>query len=125
MFAIDLFNKEFTILEGLFNRQFPDAVRDRYYRVISAELDDEQFRAACLNVFKNETRFPTPARMIELAPSTESMICGELERLGLDGTLHPGFNHPANLISELKPSEQRNYLAYLRNLEERHALRAG
>lgn len=126
MLSLELFNSEFSILEGLFNRTLPDEVRDRYYAVLSQQLDDERFTMACLAIFTNDTRFPTPGRFLEVAPSLEALIGQEMTRLGLNGALLPEFaSDRAQTVSDLSEPDQRKYLTYLRNLEERHALRAG
>lgn len=122
---IILFNVEFSILEERFNRKFSDELRDRYYEVLSAELDDEQFKAACLEVFKSDEFFPSPRRIIEAAPSLERLLSAEMNRLGLNAVLPDEFQKPDKwTVGSLNDREKREYLCYLKRIKGADEIRA-
>lgn len=62
-----VFTRGFRLLCERFGRDKPSDELVRVYFEEVRELTDEQFRAACRTVFREDTYFPAPVRLLDLA----------------------------------------------------------
>ena len=60
-----VFSMSWAVLEDRFNRNFSKPTVQIYQNILGAELNDEQFKAACGMAFRFEQFFPTPQQLIE------------------------------------------------------------
>jgi hypothetical protein len=60
-----VFSAAWAVLEDRFNRKFNQATARVYYNILTTEMDDAQFKAACSAAFRFETFFPSPQQLIE------------------------------------------------------------
>jgi len=119
MITLEIFEIEFTVLEERFKCEYTPLVRDRYYEILSEELDDERFMAGCREIFKVAKFFPSPQEIIDAAPSLENLIGTEMRRLGVNGLLPADWRSRTgkDTVGELPFVEACAYLEYLRGME--------
>ena len=119
MIAFEIFEVEFAVLEERFKCEYTPLVRDRYYEILSEELDNERFIAGCKEVFRSGKFFPSPQEIIDAAPKLGSMISAELKRLGMNGVLPPEWQARAGAVTvgDLSIEDTAAYLDYLRSLD--------
>jgi hypothetical protein len=116
----DLFTTYFESLASRFPKTtLTDQAYALYYKLVSADLDDEQFTIAIEKLFRDCEFFPSPKQIIEAAPTMSQLIGRELKRLDLYAELPKDWRDRTgkNYISELPQAQQREYLDHLRNTQ--------
>lgn len=117
MITSELFSMGFVVLEERFSKSFSESVRAMYYEILSENLDGWQFEAAVREVFRREDYFPSPQKIIDLAPTLERLIGAEMARLGLNAVLPDTWqSEGCVLVGQLPPGKAQEYLLYLRDL---------
>jgi hypothetical protein len=123
MITPSIFAEEMTILQDRpwkgYVKELSPAVLHRYYEALTETLDDEQFLSACKVAFIEEENFPSPRRLLELAPSVSAALGREMIRLGINAELHPDWParpSGAYIASDLSDRDSRRYLAFLQGL---------
>ena len=122
MITPSIFAEEMSILQDRpwkgYVKELSPAVLHRYYEALTETLDDEQFLSACKVAFIEEENFPSPRRLLELAPSVSAAVGREVARLKMNAVLHPDWQAPvgAYIASDLSDRDSRRYLAFLQGL---------
>jgi len=117
-----IFAEEMSILQDRpwkgYVKELSPAVLHRYYEALTETLDDDQFISACKVAFIEEENFPSPRRLLDLAPSVSSALGREMLRLKINAVLHPDWQAPAGacIASDLSDRDSRRYLAFLQGL---------
>jgi hypothetical protein len=122
MITPSIFAEEMSILQDRpwkgYVKELSPAVLHRYYEALTETLDDDQFISACNVAFIEEENFPSPRRLLELAPSVSAAVGREMARLKMNAVLHPNWQAPAGayIASDLSDRDSRRYLAFLQGL---------
>lgn len=130
MITPSIFAEEMSILQDRpwkgYVKELSPAVLHRYYEALTETLDDEQFISACKVAFIEEENFPSPRRLLDLAPSVSSALGREMIRLGINAELHPDWSaRPAGayIASDLSDRDSRRYLAFLQEIPSPDSVR--
>jgi hypothetical protein len=116
----ELFLKYYGILASRFPSIGSNAdVAEVYYELLTEELNDRQFEFALKKIIRDCDFFPSPKQIIEAAPSLDSLIRAEMDRLDLPCYLPADWRDRIGktYILDLTTAEKQEYLAHIQKLQ--------
>lgn len=120
MIDLKVFLQEMSLLNERFNCKLSKPVFDRYHQILTSELNTEEFLAASMASFREDTFFPTPQSLIDRGRASgkgvRAQIGAILKQYKLSGLLSDEWQDKSGvaLIAELDERQAAEYLHYLK-----------